>query len=221
MYIIMPLRCSDMPTDAVIILNEKITTLPVVHPFRKDCMNGDVVLTYSEGVTLFHSSSGFYFYRCEPTEAIRRAIIARENCMCTAFELNGDMDIPAKFLSRLEEQHGVRKAATIDSVVTLFNGVKLMLVKFPPNIIRDIMQEQGGVLKTYIRGSYSVLASISSIKDLLGPDTGESRIQRCLATEYASKTHAHAKSYHNALIQDVIDRPNSGICIGPIGRWDA
>jgi hypothetical protein len=216
----MPFRCKLLPDDVVSGLNAKILTLPAAHPFRKEYDAGDIDLVFDAGVSLFHyhGNKGFYFYRCDPFEALRRVIVARDNCICIAFKLTGEVE--EKMRSRFQEQYG-RAAETIDTLVTSFNGEKIMLAKFPTAVVRMMMAPSGGVLKTWIRGPRTALAEISAVAPHLPDDDGSPDVKCCIVSEYGDGGYWTAKEYHNAVVRAVVANNGRGITLGPIAVWDA
>lgn len=223
----MPLVCDEIRGEALVALNRRIAALPLSHPLRKECADGNVEVANQCGVMYFHSAAGFYFEHMQTEDLeteIARHIKTPRNYHCSAFEVDADdPTVVRKLLDRFQEQHGAKYARTIDHAVIHFKGKQLMLVKFPGPVLRQILSPGGGLMKTGYSGPIDSIKQIPTIMKLGGlKDTfaTDGFVRNMVVTEYASGQLPLINRIHWDIVREVIARPNLGITLNPVGAWD-
>lgn len=214
----MPIICDVLDSTQIAELNEEIAKLPNGHPLRSrtivhDC--GDVTVLEFE-------SGNMFFYRSGPVAAVHDHMdIANRRYLCVAFELTSDDPaIPNKLRDRFTDQHG-RKAAQIDWYTWTDRG--LLLALLPATVLEEIMRDQGGSVMTTVGGNKETLLGIPAFRGAAEQAEAavDGRVQIVIGMDYPAGYFHAARSLHWTLVQEVIRRPNSGITLGPVARWDA
>jgi hypothetical protein len=224
----MPLICHDLGLETVSALNRAIQRLPVTHPLRKDCTSDEVLAFKQHDVLIFHSPAGFYFEHMVVSDLeteIMRHIRSTRDYHCTAFQVDqDDPTVVEKLLDRFQEQHGEKMRRMIDWCVITFKGKQLMLVKLPSCILRHMLAPTGGLMKTGYSGPADKLSEIPTLAKLgvLQQEfVVDGRIKSMIAAEYKDYQYEAVSRLHWDIVREVIARPHSGICLGPVAQWDA
>lgn len=224
----MPLVCNAIRPDAVVALNRKIAALPITDLLRKECLDGHVEVYTHESILYFHSAAGFYFEHMHTTDLeteLLRAIKTPRSYHCSAFEVDaGDPSVVQKLLDRFQEQHGIKTARTIDWCVIPWSGKKMMLVKFPPRVLRELLSPSGGLMKTGFSGPLESLKQIPSLVKLgalNGTIATDGIVRNMVVTEYAQGQLPLINRIHWDIVREVVARPGLGISLNPVGAWDA
>jgi hypothetical protein len=142
-----------------------------------------------------------------------------------------DQDDPTvvdKLLTRFQESYGVKLAHQIDHYTYFYDSKKLMLVKFSPSVLRFTMAPSGGILKTTYNGPVESLKQIPTLHKFVGDGSGsrssstnEDNTPAVFATQYSEGSLPIVARMHYDIVREVVNKPNLGICIGPIAVWDA
>lgn len=222
----MPIYCEELPKETLLAVNEKLTKLPAGHPLR-----GNNVVKRDGDVVIIQSDDGrFYYYRSTSSidEVIKMDCELPREYLCSVFIVDDgeddDKDVVAKLRNRLQENHGEKMAHMIDHHVTHVQGKTLMLVKFPSCVVRHMLAPGGGLLKTIYSGPLNSLQQIPVLAKFLSADPSDAETDRrrsVFATQYSEGNLQLVQSVHYDILRDVMQRPNMGICIGPIAQWDA
>jgi hypothetical protein len=224
----MPLVCDALPYDKLSALNARVTRLPETNPLRKECVDGEVRVFVQNDVLVLHSAGGFYFEHMAVPDVeseLARHIRTPRAYHCTAFEVDGDdPSVVEKLLDRFQEQHGAAMRRMIDWCVVQFAGKELMLCKLPACLLRHMLAPTGGLMKTEYRGPIDTLSKVPTLVKLgvLSNDfVVDGRVASMLVTEYRPEHYKAVQRLHWDVVREVIARPHSGICIGPIAAWDS
>ncbi len=214
----MPITCDVLDSTQITELNEEIAKLPAGHPLK-----GKTVVYDLGDVTVLEFESGnMFFYRCGPVTAVHNHMdIAQRRYLCVAFELTSDdPDVTNKLRNRFVEQHG-HKAAQIDWY--MWSERRLQLALLPATVLEEIMRDQGGSVMTTVAGNKDTLLEIPAFRGAAQQaEVGEDgRVQIVIGMDYPAGYYYAARGLHWTLVQEVIRRPNSGIMLGPVARWDA
>jgi len=214
----MPITCDVLDSTQIAELNEEIAKLPTGHPLK-----GKTAVHDLGDVTVLEFESGnMFFYRSGPVSAIHNHMdISQRRYLCVAFELTSDdPEIPNKLRNRFVDQHG-HKAAQIDWYT--WKERKLLLALLPATVLEEIMRDQGGSVMTTVSGNKETLLEIPAFRGAAGQaDAGnDGRVQIVIGMDYPAGYFHAARGLHWTLVQEVIRRPNSGITLGPVARWDA
>lgn len=214
----MPITCDVLDSTQIAELNEEITKLPAGHPLR----SRTVVHDTGDVTVLEFESGNLFFYRCGPVAAVHDHMdIANRRYLCVAFELaSGDPEITNKLRNRFVEQHG-HKAAQIDWFH--WTDRRLLLALLPATVLEEIMRDQGGSVMTTVSGAKDVLLDIPAFRGAAeqAEASVDGRVQIVIGMDYPQGYYYAARGLHWTLVQEVIRRPNSGITLGPVARWDA
>jgi hypothetical protein len=146
------------------------------------------------------------------------------NYLCTVYEvLQQTPELVTKLLDGFVERHGARLASQIQTVYITHEGKTLLLVKLPSALIRHLMAPAGGVFKTYYKGPLSALKTIPMLQlyGNLPKRAGNDIYTSVFVTSYDADKHIFAQGVHYMLLQDVLNKPNSGITLTSVGLWDA
>lgn len=223
----MPLLCDALAPQTIAALNRAIVRLPADHALRLECNKGDVTVTKQGDLLLFRGPYGFYFEHMtlphDVETELSRIVRSPRIYHSTAFEI--DHDDPAvvtKLLDRFQEQYG-KLARQIDWCTIRADGKDLMLVKFPPTVLRCMLGPTGGMMKTHYAGPADALRALPTL-DRLGVLKDEfvvdGHIKSALVTEYKDYHYVAVQRLHWDLVREAIARPHSGITLGPIAFWD-
>jgi hypothetical protein len=108
----------------------------------------------------------------------------------------------------------------IETVVVKHNDNLFALFKLPAFIVRHMMAPSGGQLRTTFSGNLAVLRKIPILQQFkCVPETGESLFGSSLVTSYSAGYYEPARALHWGLVQQVIQKPNSGITLKMVGLW--
>jgi hypothetical protein len=231
----MPLLSSFVPHDVLLALNRRVLGLPVDHPLRAECMEGNVILgridTAEGAVAVFQSAKGIYFERLNAGAAsldheLLKIVGLPRAYHCTAFEVDhDDPSVVQKLLDRFQEQHGAKLAQQIEHCVVPFESKQLMLVKLPPTVLRHMLAPSGGVLKTRFSGSLDALRRLPTLVRfgvLTDAFETDGRVTSMVATQYSEAHYDTVQKIHWDLVREVLAVPHSGITLGtPLAQWDA
>lgn len=192
------------------------------HPLFDDVMTSQVHIDMEdENVLVFLSQRGLFFERhpCEAVETtIQRMFDSKKHSgLVTPFIVDADPTVTFKLLTRFQESYG-KLAKQIDHHMYFYDNKKLMLVKFPPSVLRFTMAPSGGILKTSYKGSIESLKQIPTLHKFVST---ESDVTSVFATQYSEGNLPIVQRIHYDIMREVLAKPNLGICIGPIAVWDA
>jgi hypothetical protein len=231
----MPLLCPQLTADELTQVNKFILTrVPHnktnPHPLFDDIMTGQVMIDAASdpAVLVFLSRRGLFFERRRGgtdesiTTAIQRMFETTEQAgLVTPFVVDADdPTVVDKLLTRFQESYGQPLARTIDHHVYMYDGKKLMLVKFSPSVLRFTMAPSGGTLKTMYKGDPEALKQLPTLVKFVSTDT-EAATGAVFATQYGEGSLPIVQRIHYDIMREVIARPNLGVCIGPIAVWDS
>jgi len=223
----MPLVCESLPAETVAALNRLIVKLPPEHPIHKENLDGDVRVFKQHDVLVLHSAAGFYFEHMDQPDletALIRHIKSARKYHCSAFEIDADdPTVVEKLLARFQEQHG-SLARQIDWCTITFHKKELMLVKFPPPVLRHLLAPTGGMMMTAYRGpieTLSLLPTLERFSALKDPFIVDGCVSSVFMTQYKESQYEMVKQIHWDIVREVIARPHSGIYLGPVAQWDA
>ena len=217
----MPLYCDSLSYDDRIEVNRRINGLPDSHPLKKDVTENDVTVTYENAVTIFQSSSGFYFRRGTPVKAINDDIETPRHYLCSAFELDNDPTIPERIRTRFQETVGRAYVEAIETVVIERQKKPIMLLKLPLLALRHLVANNGGVIKTAFSGYTNALKTIPTLARFIQFPEANEQTTSVFATEYKLGDYDKVMAIHNAIVREVVGNPNQGICLKWVARWEA
>lgn len=211
----MPWICPELPTDELSSLNTKF-------PFE------DEVDLFTSGDNLvFHLNGSFYFQTLDESisNTVEQDLKSRRNYLCTVYEvLAPGPTVVSGLLEQFQARHGAAMAALIVPLEITFRGKPYVLLKLPTRIVRHLMREGGGVLKTVFKGSVGSLRKIPmlALYGNLPKDAAESDVFNSIfVTTFGEGQHSGALHIHYLLLQDVMNHPSLGIMVGGLGQWDA
>jgi hypothetical protein len=187
----------------------------------KEESDGEPILLHVEGsVVVFQTKRGFYFRRGTVEEAVEAELATNERIyLCSSFELND----PAPLLERFQEVYG-KKARQIDTHLFTLAGKTLLLCLFPSSVVREMMCESGGMLKTVFKGNTQDLRHIPALQHFLHFPDGDRYVESVFATRYERGNYEAVRALHYQIVKEVIElkRDRGGpISLGPIAQWDA
>jgi hypothetical protein len=200
------------------------------HPLFDDVMTAQVMIdTENPNVIVFMSRRGLFFERRHGDEAvettIHRMFESKEQAgIVTPFVVDADdPTVVDKLLVRFHESYGAKLARQIDYHIYMYDGKKLMLVKFSPSVLRFTMAPSGGTLKTTYKGSVESLKQIPTPHKFVTSADAEIEEGKpaVFATQYGDGSLPIVQRIHWDIVREVIARPNRGLCIGPVAVWDA
>jgi len=153
-------------------------------------------------------------------EAVEAELSAKERIyLCSSFEL----DDPALLKERFQEVYG-KKARQIDTHLFTLAGKKLLLCLFPSSVVREMMCESGGMLKTVFKGNTQDLRHIPALQHFLHFPDEDRYVESVFATRYERGNFEAVRALHYQIVKEVIEikRDRGGpITLGPIAQWDA
>jgi len=211
----MPFICSELPTDELLSLNTKFPVADVIELFT------------TEGQLVFHLNGSFYFQSlCDGiSNTVEQDLKHQRNYLCTAYELLvSGTSVVAPILEQFQRRHGIAMTSEIIVLEITFKEKSYVLLKLPTRLVRHLMCEGGGVLKTVFKGPVGSLRKIPmlSLYGNLPKDAAEGELYKSIfATTYGEGQHTEALKVHYLLLQDVINHPSLGIMVGAVGQWDA
>lgn len=198
------------------------------HPLFDDVMTAQVLIdTDNPKVMVFVSRRGLFFERRHDDETvettIHRMFESKEQAgIVTPFVVDADdPTVVDKLFVRFQESYGAKLAHQIDHHIYMYDGKKLMLVKFSPSVLRFTMAPSGGTLKTTYKGSTSSLKQIPTLHKFVTSSDVEEGNPAVFATQYGDGSLPIVQRIHYDILREVIARPNLGIFIGPVAVWDA
>lgn len=122
--------------------------------------------------------------------------------------------------------YGVQHAAKIDWMWYERNGHNLLILRIPKEIVQAMIQRQGGVLSTQVRGPVAALRNLPVLSKIVPEDAKENEVMhRAFVTPYTTAEGSTGTEYdqcmaiHQAALREVIAAAGSGITIGPIAVW--
>jgi len=191
---------------------------------RQESLDGAVTIWSHNGFLIYHSASGYYFQRIATnieTTLLEDASNDR-NALCTSYHILDESqseDLVRKLKERYTELHGAH-ADMIETVVVQHNDKLFALFKLPAFVVRHMMAPNGGYLRTTFSGNLNMLRQIPILQQFkCVPEKGDSLFGSSLVTSYSKGYYEAARSLHWGLVQQVIQRPNSGITLNEIGVW--
>jgi len=211
----MPFICSELPTDELLSLNTKFPVADVIELFT------------TEGQLVFHLNGSFYFQSlCDGiSNTVEQDLKHQRNYLCTAYELLvSGTSVVAPILEQFQRRHGIAMTSEIIVLEITFKEKSYVLLKLPTRLVRHLMCEGGGALKTVFKGPVGSLRKIPmlSLYGNLPKDAAEGELYKSIfATTYGEGQHTEALKVHYLLLQDVINHPSLGIMVGAVGQWDA
>jgi hypothetical protein len=211
----MPFICSELPTDELLRLNTRFPVSDVIELFT------------TEGHLVFHLNGSFYFQTlCDSiSNTVEQDLKHRRNYLCTAYELFvPGATVITPILEQFQRRHGIAMRSEIIPLEITFKDKSYILLKLPTRLVRHLMCEGGGALKTVFKGPVGSLRKIPmlSLYGNLPKDAAEDELYKSVfATTYGEGQHAEALKVHYLLLQDVINHPSLGIMVGAVGQWDA
>jgi hypothetical protein len=189
----------------------------------KEESEGEPILIHVEGsVVIFQTKRGFYFRRGAVESAVEEELTAKERIyLCRPFELSD----PVPLLERFQEVYG-KKARQIDTHLFTLPpaGMTLLLCLFPSSVVRLMMCESGGMLKTVFKGNTQDLRHIPALQHFLQFPDGDRYVESVFATRYERGNYEAVRALHYQIVKEVIEmkRDRGGpITLGPIAQWDA
>ena len=220
----MPLICEDLCEAEQSAINNEIKKLSLEYSLRVECMDGRVDVTRSCNTLIYHSAAGFYFFNMPEGASLYDALLmdvkTPRKYLCSAFIVDGGSDTVIKMKERFQEVYGEKLANKTDSVLIHRGGDSILLVKFPSEIVRCMMCENGGVLKTVFKGSAASLRNIHSLARYVPlPDDG--LVHSVFATGYTEGQYNLVRALHYKIMQEVVVNGGLGICLSFVGTWDS
>ena len=118
-------------------------------------------------------------------------------------------------------QHGQKGAKKIDTYLAHFNDRIFLLAKIPRDVMKQIFEPEGGVLKTHFKGPRNSLIQLPTLTKYLDlKETDDPKpIESVFATEYTKKHLEYTRAVHYQILQDLVRLPGLGISLGPIAAW--
>jgi hypothetical protein len=214
----MPLTCTFLSHEDVATMNHQILRLPMSHPLRKECVDGEVKLMRYEDIYYTHSAGGFYFERS------REAFInGARTYHCSAFVID-DPGAVSKLLDRFREQHGAKMFARMDYAIVVHRDQRLMLVKFPPCMLRHMLAPSGGQMKTGLIGPRDALGELPALVKTgalaNAQEYMDGRYGVVVATGYSEGYLSLVERLHWDIVREVIAHPGRGLTVCPVGAWE-
>ena len=229
----MPFLCTKISTDELKRINMyMLSRVPHnkinPHPLFDDVMTAQVLIyTDDSRVMAFVSRRGLFFERRREGEAVETTIhrmfeSKEQSGIVTPFVVDADdPTVIDKLLVRFQESYGTKLARQIDYHIYMYDGKKLMLVKFSPSVLRFTMAPSGGTLKTTYKGCVESLKQIPTLHKFVTSAYVEENKPALFATQYGEGSLPIVQRIHYDIVREVIARPNLGLCIGPVAVWDA
>ena len=211
----MPFICPELPTNELHDLNTRFPVSDVIELFTTD------------GQLVFHLNGSFYFQTlCDSiSNTVEQDLKHHRNYLCTAYEvLVSGTSVIVPILEQFQRRHGIAMSSKIIVLEITFKDKSYVLLKLPTQLVRHLMCEGGGVLKTVFKGPVGVLRKIPmlSLYGSLPKDAAEDEMYKSVfATTYGEGQHSEALKVHYLLLQDVVNHPSLGIMVGAVGQWDA
>ena len=217
----MPFICSDATAQQLVIWYAAFLRLPSTSPLKQEAKGEDITLYKNDGVVVFQTKSGFYFRRGSLEEAVETEFDETERrYLCTTFQIDTR---PETLLQRFQEVYG-HKARQIDTHVFEKGGKTLLLALLPSSIVREMMCESGGILKTVFKGNTRDLKQIRALAQFIQFPDEDMDVASVFATRYEEGQYDIVKSVHYQIVKEVVEkkRDEGGpITLGPIAQWDA
>lgn len=211
----MPWICPELPTNELTSINERFPVTDDVDLFTV----GDHLV--------FHMNGSFYFQRIVDSisNTVEQDLKSGRNYLCTAYEvLVPGPGVIAGLIEEFQGRHGVAMASLIVPLEITFKGRPHILLKLPTRLVRHLMRNGGGALKTVFKGPVGSLRRIPMVAlyGNLPKDVEDANLYKSVfATTFGEGQHAEALKIHYLLLQDVVNHPSLGIMVGSVGQWDA
>ena len=220
-FSIMPLTCAFLTYTEIADLNREIMRLPTAHPLRVECVDGDVKLLQHEDIIYTHSAGGFYYERTNDVRTLMRP----RKYHCSAFVIDeSDPSVVMKLLDRFKEQHGAKMFAQMDYAIIVHRAQRLMLVKFPPCVLRHMLAPTGGQMKTGVVGPRTSLAALPTLVKTgalaHADEYNDGRHGVVVVTGYNEGYLPLVERLHWDIVRDAIAHPGLGLCVCPVGAWE-
>lgn len=221
MHLIVP----DISIDEINVLIERIHASKFC-PF-KECEVVEVIP--KDDVLIFKYDSKFSFYHYLNTN--EKDIVQTMNaylsdkyahiCSYTSYEINSlSQDIELKIRNEFAKKYGVYFANKIDIIKFSHEHQYYAIVKLPFSVVRELMKPTNGTLMTVFKGTAGNLQKIPSLQSEIESDINDSeKVHKIFTTKYNDGNYTDVQSIHYNIVNEVICRPNLGICIGPIASW--
>jgi hypothetical protein len=220
----MPIVCKELSPDTLDSIHRRLERAPPSHPLRTDSLDGTVTVWSHKGFLIYHSASGYYFQRIvtDVETTLLEDVSTDRSALCTSYHILDEgqsSELVKKLHDRYTELHG-EKARMIESVVVPHNDKLFALFKLPAFVVRHMMAPSGGQLRTTFSGKLPILRQIPILAQFkCVPETGDSLFGSSLVTSYTAGYYEPARALHWGLVQQVIQRPNSGITLKDVGLW--
>ena len=217
----MPLYCNFLSNADLIKLNELVGKQPDGTQLKDECAEGIVNVVKTSSAIVYRSTGGFYFHLLDGRDVqtvMTEDITAPRNYLCSAFQITGD-DVISKIHTRFIDVYGSFLASKIQSVQYNDAGAQLLLVKFPAEVVEIMMRSSGGTLSTMFSGSVENLQKIPTFQKYLRLPVDGGHQRSVFATEYGMGQYELVRSLHYKIVQEVVTRPNCGICLQKIASW--
>lgn len=220
----MPIICKEISNDTLDSVYRRLERAPPSHPLRKDSLDGTVTCWSHKGYLIYHSTSGFYFQRIvdDIATTLVEDLSAERNALCTSYQILDESqsdELVKKLKDRYTELHGSH-VIMIETVVVSHDNKLFALFKLPAFVVRHMMAPSGGQLRTTFSGKLPMLRKIPILQQFkCVPETGDSQFGSSLVTSYSAGYYEPARALHWGLVQQVIQRPNSGITLKMVGLW--
>jgi hypothetical protein len=123
------------------------------------------------------------------------------------------------------QMYGAKHAAKIDWMWHSYAGRHMVIMRIPKEIVAAMIQREGGVLSTQVRGPVEVLRKLPVLGRIVPEDAKEGEMMhRAFVTPYtASKecpdAYDQCMAIHQAALREVVGLPASRVSLGPIGVW--
>ncbi len=174
---------------------------------------------------LFKCSTAFFFTTHSGISDVEtyRAFLSNQHTrryMPIAYEIDEDPTLPERVLAEFANKHPNAACQKIQHMVHREGGKKLLLLMIPHEIVFSLFHQKGGQLLTTFSGPVGNLRKIPTLVPSV-PEGGEDdfRVRRVFATPYKEGEYHAALAIHHNVLSEVIQRPNSGISIGPMAIW--
>jgi hypothetical protein len=214
----MPLYCDELPTQTLAGLNRRLARADPAHPLYQQAYKGNVVAKREGDFVVYQSENDFYIQRVlhDTETTIVMDISHPRNCLTIPMTSNNDADIH-RFI---EENSLPRWREYIETSPIYRDNTHITLVKIPAVMVRSLMCRGGGALRTIYTGEAEVLSTIPLLKKLKVINEKQTgRIGSVLETAYGRDKLEEARTFHWRLVQQVILRPHSGICLKFVASW--
>lgn len=135
---------------------------------------------------------------------------------------NETANIVKDILASYEAKHGRALVEKIDWLVwhSPESMHTFLILLLPREIVKRLMQDEGGRLTTFFHGRVGTLRKIKALAPVLPEEIeDETVVKRGLVTEYGKGAYMACYAIHQSVVREVCRHPGEGIAIGPIGVW--